>query len=144
MTLDRKVKNMFDFILKKKSGFDLIKKNLESQYPEMIFQSSKIKIWVYEERAQHYFKIASIYRNEWINFKHLKTLITGIKYQTDLLTADDPLFFKNNLKLIEQYMSKEKISVTIERIDSMLTKRANEKWGPTLDDLKKSSNSADL
>ena len=135
--LKEQVKDNFPFLVKSRSGFRLSKQEQESQYAEMIFTSVNMKLWFYEERAQYYFKVASAVNKEWINFKDLRTLITGREYETGLLSEDDAVFFKNNLKEIEQLLSKKNISNTLNQIDVMLTKRAYDRWGPTLEDLEK-------
>jgi hypothetical protein len=138
--LKEQVKDNFPFLVKSRSGFRLSKQEQESPYAEMIFTSANMKLWFYEERAQYYFKVASAVNKEWINFKDLRTLITGREYETGLLSEDDAVFFKNNLKEIEQLLSKKNISNTLNQIDVMLTKRAYDRWGPTLEDLEKTKN----
>lgn len=136
--LKEQVTDSFPFLFKSKFGFRLSKQEQESLYAEMIFTSSNMKLWFYEEKAQHYFKVASVFNNEWINFKDLRTLITGCEYETGLLSEDDAIFFKNNLIVIEQLLSIKEIPITLNRINVMLTKRAYDRWGPTLEDLEKS------
>ena len=130
------IDNWFAFLFK---DGEFIKESITHTYREdsvYIVSSAKLKLKFINERCQKFLDIASIHRpTEFEDIHWVKYILTGEGYEEGLLNEIDAYFFKQHKTQIEDLFSKEKVDDTLRKIEELSKKRAEEKWGPTLDDL---------